>query len=642
MRRSLVPAGLLLVAPLTAVGLLLATGSVTAPAPLGLPDQGQLTRFGTPLTQALRDVAAILTVGLLVVAAICVPPVRRDAGDRVAGVRARLVQVALLTSSVWALMNLLLVAFVYSDASGLSFTDDGFGRQAVFFAQEYEAGQYLAWGAALAAVVACGCVFARSTGVLGLTTVAAVVALWPSALTGHAAGSLNHDDAVNLQMVHLLAVAVWVGGLVALVLVSRRLGDDLAVTVSRFSTLAGWCLVLVASSGVLGTVLRLRDVDAVFSLYGAVVALKSALLLAAGGLGWWQRRRLVGRLVAGARGVFRRLVVLEVVVLMAATGAGVALSRTETPQPPGGPRPLTPAEDLLGRALPPELDAGRWFTSWTIDSLWLPVGVLAIASYLVAVRRLRRRGDRWSLLRTACWVLGWLLLLWATNGAPGTYGRVLFSVHMVQHMTIATAVPVFLVIGTPVTLALRTLPRRRDGSSGPREWLLRLVHSVPLSVLGHPLVAAGMFVGSMVVFYYSSAFETSLESHTAHLVMTVHFPLTGYLFAECVIGADPGVERPPYPLRALLILVTFGFHALFSVSLMASDRVLAGGWFDLLQRDWGPGLLEDQETGAGIGWVLGEYPLVVMAVALVVSWRGPTGASGDGSTAARTAVAAVS
>ncbi len=111
-----------------------------------------------------------------------------------------------------------------------------------------------------------------------------------------------------------------------------------------------------------------------------------------------------------------------------------------------------------------------------------------------------------------------------------------------------------------------------------------------------------------------------LESHTAHLLMTVHFLVAGYLFAECVIGADPGVERPPYPLRALLIMVTFGFHALFSVSLMASDQVLAEGWFALLQRDWGPGLLSDQETGAGLGWVMGEYPLAVMAVALLVSW----------------------
>ena len=156
-----------------------------------------------------------------------------------------------------------------------------------------------------------------------------------------------------------------------------------------------------------------------------------------------------------------------------------------------------------------------------------------------------------------------------------TYGRVLFSMHMVQHMTIATGVPVFLVLGTPVTLALRVLRRRNDGSRGPREWLMSVSRSLPVHVLGHPVVAAGMFVVSMVAFYYTSAFETSLESHTAHVVMTLHFLLTGYLFAESVVGSDPALHRPPYPMRVLLIMVTFGFHALFAVSMMASSTVFA-------------------------------------------------------------------
>ena len=298
----------------------------------------------------------------------------------------------------------------------------------------------------------------------------------------------------------------------------------------------------------------------------------------------------------------------------------LALSRTAPPAPPGSQRPLTTAESLIGRPLPGPLDAGGWFTSWEADTLFLPLGLAGLGWYLWSVRRLRRRGVAWPWLRTACWVLGCLLFLWATNGAPGAYGRVLFSMHMVQHMTIATAVPVFLVLGTPVSLALRTLRRRTDGSDGPREWLLRLVHSLPVQLLGHPIVAAGMFIVSMVAFYYSSLFETSLESHTAHVLMTLHFLFAGYLFAEVVVGADPGLQRPVYPLRALLLMVTFGFHALFAVSLMASTTVLARGWFTLLRGEGVDALLEDQYLGASIGWALGEYPVAVMAAALMVSW----------------------
>ena len=64
-----------------------------------------------------------------------------------------------------------------------------------------------------------------------------------------------------------------------------------------------------------------------------------------------------------------------------------------------------------------------WLTVWRIDWLWFGVSVLAVALYLVGVRRLRARGDSWPVLRTIGWVLGWAIFAWATCGAPGVYGR---------------------------------------------------------------------------------------------------------------------------------------------------------------------------------------------------------------------------
>lgn len=209
------------------------------------------------------------------------------------------------------------------------------------------------------------------------------------------------------------------------------------------------------------------------------------------------------------------------------------------------------------------------------------------AWYLSAVLRLRARGDGWPLLRTIAWLLGWLLVVWATSGSPGVYGRVLFSMHMVQHMTIATAAPTFLVLGAPITLALRALPRRTDGSLGPREWLQEALRSFLAHLLTLPVVTAGMFVVSLAVFYYSGLFELSLESHTVHVAVAAHSLLTGFLLANCLVGIDPGIHRPMFPLRVVLLMVTFGFHALFSVSLMSSDQVLAPDWFYELSS--GPG-----------------------------------------------------
>ncbi|GAA4956159.1 hypothetical protein GCM10023238_23520 [Streptomyces heliomycini] len=46
------------------------------------------------------------------------------------------------------------------------------------------------------------------------------------------------------------------------------------------------------------------------------------------------------------------------------------------------------------------------------------------------------------------------------------YGMVMFSVHMVQHMMISMVSPILILLGAPVTLALRALPPAGRGPQG--------------------------------------------------------------------------------------------------------------------------------------------------------------------------------
>ena len=159
-----------------------------------------------------------------------------------------------------------------------------------------------------------------------------------------------------------------------------------------------------------------------------------------------------------------------------AVGLGAALARTAPPPPPsGGGRAITPAESLTGYPLPPEPDLGRWLTTWQPDLLWLILCGLGLVLYLAGVRRLVVRGDRWPVGRTICWVLGLLVVFWVTCGGPAAYGHVLFSAHMVMHMMLAMVVPLLLVLGAPVTLALRRSRRARTAPAGPAEWLLAVL-----------------------------------------------------------------------------------------------------------------------------------------------------------------------
>ncbi|WP_284328240.1 cytochrome c oxidase assembly protein [Demequina litorisediminis] len=182
--------------------------------------------------------------------------------------------------------------------------------------------------------------------------------------------------------------------------------------------------------------------------------------------------------------------------------------------------------------------------------------------------RLRRRGDTWPWYRTASFLLGIVVMVWITQGGPAIYGMVTFSGHMVEHMMIVMLAPLPITFGAPVTLALRALAPRTDGTRGPREWLRVIVESRFLGFLSNPIVAAVNFAGSLFIFYYSPLFEFALRNHVGHLAMIVHFTLAGYLFANALVGIDPGPKRPGYPLRVVLLFATMAFHAFFGVSLL--------------------------------------------------------------------------
>jgi putative copper resistance protein D len=200
------------------------------------------------------------------------------------------------------------------------------------------------------------------------------------------------------------------------------------------------------------------------------------------------------------------------------------------------------------------------------------------------------------------------------------YGRVLFSAHMFGHMALSMVAPLLLVLGGPLTLALRALHPRQDSTRGPREWLVAVTESAYIRFLTQPVVAAFLFGGSLVLFYYSILFGLALRTHVGHELMHVHFLFSGYLFAWVLIGIDPSPHRPSYPLRLVVLFATMAFHAFFGVSLMMATSVLQAEYFGGLGREWGRGLLEDQQLGGGLTWGIGELPTLVIAVVLSIQW----------------------
>jgi putative copper resistance protein D len=217
-------------------------------------------------------------------------------------------------------------------------------------------------------------------------------------------------------------------------------------------------------------------------------------------------------------------------------------------------------------------------------------------------------------------VAGSALLFWVTCGPVNAYQDYLFSVHMMGHMLLTMAIPLLLVAGAPVTLAARAITKRDDGTRGGREWILWAVHSPVARVLTNPFVAAGLFVGSLWVFYFTDLFRWSLYDHLGHEWMTAHFLFTGYLFVLTLIGIDPVPYRLPYAGRLVLLIAVMAIHAFFGIAIMSQSGLMVAEWFGGMGRTWGPTPLEDQYIGGGVAWSIGELPTLILAITVAIQW----------------------
>ena len=586
-----------------------------AEAPL-ISDPGPIVRYGLPVAKLLFNLAVSLTIGSLVLTCFALS---RDEDAYGAAI-----DIAAGGAAVWTVASagtgfLTFLSFYQRPVS----FDPAFGQTLAQFITDTEVGRAWLLITLIAAAVTVLCFAVRNPTALVFVTILAGAALIPIAEQGHSAGAAGHAAAVSSLGLHLVFAAVWLGGLLTIVLLRNSLaGGRIGPVIARYSTLAIVCFVVVAASGYVNAALRVGTLDELASPYGILVLFKVAALLALGLFGLAQRRFLIDRMqvaVNGGRGYFWWLVAAELGFMGLASGVAAALARTATPV---SEELVTssPAFILTGEPLPPELTASSFLTEWRFDILWTLVAAFLAFFYLAGVWRLHRRGDRWPVLRTASWLTGLLLLFYVTNGALYVYDKYLFSVHMLGHMLLTMMIPVLLVPGAPITLAARAIRKRTDGSRGAREWILMAVHSRYAGVLANPIVAAILFVGSLWLFYYSPLFRWATSEHIGHVWMVVHFLATGYLFVQSLIGVDPVPYRAPYPLRLLLLLGTMAFHAFFGLSLMTGTGLLLADWFGAMGRDWGPSAIADQQAGGGIAWSVGEIPTIALAIAVIISW----------------------
>ncbi|MGH3979095.1 MAG: cytochrome c oxidase assembly protein, partial [Pseudonocardiaceae bacterium] len=495
---ALVAIGVTLAAAVGSGLTLLVAGDVLAA--LGLPDPGLATRAGLPAARVVSECAAVLTVGSLLLAAFLVPP--QPSGYLDVGGFAAL-RTARVSGAVWTLAAALMVPLSVADGVGRPVIDvldpvilaDLVPRLSQAGAWALTAGIALLVTGGVSAALSWG----ATVGLLGLS----LLGLLPVALTGHSASGGAHDIATNSLIYHLLAAALWVGGLVAVLAHLARAGEHAGLAASRFSRLALVCWIVMAASGVANTLVRATPGQLFTTSYGALVLAKLGALGALGVLGYLHRRGAVAAVARrGDRSAMLRLGSGEILLMLATIGLAVALGRTPPPYEVLGEAPST-TEVLIGYDLAGAPTLARLLLDWRFDLIYGVLALVLAGMYLAGVRRLRRRGDAWPAGRTVAWLLGCATVLVATSSGIGRYSMAMFSVHMGTHMLLSMLAPILLVLGGPMTLALRALPPAGAGNPpGLREWLQVFIRSWLVRMATHPVMALGMYIASFYVMYF--------------------------------------------------------------------------------------------------------------------------------------------
>lgn len=582
-----------------------------------LADPGTLVRVGLPAVLTLHHLAMATTLGTLMLAAVILPREPDTPGPgRAAGVRERAMDVAAAAATIWAFAAAAIIVLSYADIIGQPISASGeFSRQLASYITEHGLGRTWVAVTSIAAATATLAFAVRSAGAVTATLVLAGCAVIPLSLIGHAAGSDDHNGAVNALALHLLGVCLWAGGVIALGLLagSLKTAELVRTVITRFSAVAGVAFTLVVVSGIINSVYRISGWDALASPYGSLVLFKTIATLALGYIGFEHRRWI--KTTAGSsagRSLVWMLIGVEAVIMGAVLGVSAVLGKT-----PPGPREIepavTPAKVLTGYVLPPELEPVSWLTQWRWDWLWVAAAVLLAAAYLAGVRRMRAAGIRWPLRRTLLWLAGLALLVYVTSGALAVYLPVLFGMHTAGHLTLTFTVPLLLTGARPYLLAAAVLPARGDGSVGWREAMRVWPESGPGRLLARPAAAGLLTAAGLALFYCSPLFRWALADHVGHELMITVTLAIGLVLAAAVLGTRPrsATSKGVFTLLGLSALLVL--WAIYTATL---GQPLQGDWFASLGRTDTAGVLADYRSGAVSILLAGAVPLLAAGLAL--------------------------
>ncbi len=262
---------------------------------------------------------------------------------------------------------------------------------------------------------------------------------------------------------------------------------------------------------------------------------------------------------------------------------------------------------------------GRVALAWDPD-----LSVLLGCAALLAAYYASHRSD---LSRARRFVAGVALMALALISPLDTLGdEYLFSAHMLQHLMLELAAPPLLLVGI-----------------GPR-FARAVVDCAPLGrierVLGAPLVAWTLGIGTLAIWHAPALFDAALGNEYIHIVEHLCFLVSATIFWWPVLAPLPECRIAPLWAQLYLlggamansllgIWITFAPAGLYAPYLHPGDsRHLES----LLRAGWGLTPALDQQIGGLLMWVGGGFVFLAVMISEFLRWYG--GAEPDGAAAA--------
>jgi cytochrome c oxidase assembly factor CtaG len=254
----------------------------------------------------------------------------------------------------------------------------------------------------------------------------------------------------------------------------------------------------------------------------------------------------------------------------------------------------------LGLQHPPRLTVSRAFSAWTLDP-WTLTGVLLLGGlYLAGMIAMRRRGQGWPVGRAISFCgLGLGFAVIATMSSIGVYQPFVFYIRSVQTVLFLLVVPLFLALGSPLTLIVETVPWL-----GPR--LKSAISSRVARLALFPAITTFVLVLMPFLVYFTAWYAAGFRS--VLVAQITHFALAapGFLFFWTLLRVDPVPRAYPYVMALWITAAEVIGDAVLGLAVIADTSLIAGSYYHALGPPWNVGLSTNQVLGGGVLWILGD------------------------------------